>query len=154
MLSANFERVWVHKRTERKYSLDSLSERMRANAEAASWSRSLDSWCMVGTRRLRRSEFRLPSGTAVVSAVAVPARTECVVSIVVPVFNERSTFQSMMDALPAKQIPGMRKEIIIVESNSTDGSRDLVKTYEGRARRAHPVVSPRRAAKATRCARA
>jgi len=134
LLSTNFERVWFT--TERrKYSLDSLSERMQANAEAASWSRSLDSVRRWAPSALRQSEFRLPSGTAVVSAVAVPPRTECVVSIVVPVFNERTTFQLMMDALLAKQVPGMRKEIIIVESNSTDGSRDLVRTYEG-----HPDV--------------
>ena len=41
----------------------------------------------------------------------------------------------MMDALLAKQLPDMRKEIIIVESNSTDGSRELVQSYEG-----HPEV--------------
>src|SRR5258708_12488517 len=41
----------------------------------------------------------------------------------------------MMDALLAKQLPGMRKEIIIVESSSTDGSRDLVQSYAG-----HPEV--------------
>ena len=40
-----------------------------------------------------------------------------------------------MDALLAKQLPDMRKEIIIVESNSTDGSRELVQSYEG-----HPDV--------------
>jgi glycosyltransferase involved in cell wall biosynthesis len=49
----------------------------------------------------------------------------------VPVFNERATFQEMMDALLAKPLPGLRKEIIVVESNSTDGSRDLVRSYEG-----------------------
>jgi len=38
----------------------------------------------------------------------------------------------MMDALLAKQLPGMRKEIIIVESNSSDGSRELVQSYQGR----------------------
>ena len=35
-----------------------------------------------------------------------------------------------MDALLAKQLPDMRKEIIVVESNSTDGSRELVRSYE------------------------
>jgi len=40
-----------------------------------------------------------------------------------------------MDALLAKQLPDMRKEIIVVESNSTDGSRELVNAYQG-----HPDV--------------
>src|SRR5256714_3098443 len=134
LLSANFEHVWF--RPERRsYSLDRLSERMQGNAEAASWQHSIESVRRFLPQRLRSSEFRLPSGTAIVSAGAAPARSECVVSIVVPVFNERATFQAMMDALLAKPLPGMRKEIIVVESNSTDGSRELVQTYAG-----HPNV--------------
>jgi glycosyltransferase involved in cell wall biosynthesis len=49
----------------------------------------------------------------------------------VPVYNERITFQSMIDALLAKKLSGLRKEIIIVESKSSDGSRELVQSYEG-----------------------
>ena len=105
---------------------------MQGNAEAASWQQRIESVRRFLPARLREREFRLPSGTAVVSAVAAPARPQCVVSIIVPVFNERATFQAMMDALLAKQLPGMRKEIIVVESNSTDGSRELVQSYEGR----------------------
>jgi len=134
LLAANFEQVWF--RSERRsYSLERLSERMQGNAEALSWQQSIESVRRFLPQRLRSSEFRLPSGTAVVSAVAAPARSECVVSIVVPVFNERATFQAMMDALLAKQLPGMRKDIIVVESNSTDGSRELVQSYEP-----HPEV--------------
>jgi hypothetical protein len=134
LLSANFEHVWF--RPERRsYSLDRLSERMHGNVEAGSWQSRIESLRSVLPQRLRSRPFRLPSGTAVVTAVAAPARSECVVSIVVPVFNERTTFRAMMDALLAKQLPGMRKEIIVVESNSADGSRELVQTYEG-----HPEV--------------
>src|SRR5437588_5637637 len=134
ILSANFQHVWF--RPERRsYSLDRLSERMQRNAEAASWLYSIESVRRFLPKRLRRSEFRLPSGTAVVTATAAPARSECVVSIVVPVFNERATFRAVMDALLAKQLPGMRKEIIVVESNSRDGSRELVQSYQG-----HPEV--------------
>ena len=130
LLSANFEHVWFRPER-RRYSLDSLTERLQGNPEAESWLRRLESLRRIFPRRLQRSEFRLPSGTVVVSASAAPVRSECVVSIVVPVFNERATFQAMMEALLAKQLPGMRKEIILVESNSTDGSRDLVQSYAG-----------------------
>src|SRR5215212_3616806 len=134
LLSANFEHVWF--RSERRsYSLDRLSERMNANEEAASWQHRVESLRSVLPQWLRSRPFRLPSGTAAVTAVAAPIPDECVVSIVVPVFNERATFQAMMDALLAKQLTGMRKEIIVVESNSTDGSRELVQSYEG-----HPDV--------------
>ena len=76
----------------------------------------------------------------------------CVVSIIVPVFNECATFQAMMDALLAKQLPDMRKEIIVVESNSTDGSRELVQSYEG-VRVSGSCCNRGRAEKAMRCAR-
>jgi glycosyltransferase involved in cell wall biosynthesis len=54
----------------------------------------------------------------------------CTLTVVVPVFNEGNTARETLDALLAKQIPGVRFEIIIVESNSTDGSRDIVLGYK------------------------
>lgn len=50
-------------------------------------------------------------------------------SVVVPVFNERGTVQAALDAITAKRIDGWEIEIIIVESNSTDGSREIVLGY-------------------------
>jgi hypothetical protein len=52
-------------------------------------------------------------------------------SIVFPVFNEARYCAQVLDALLAKQLR-IDKELIIVESNSTDGTRDIVKRYEGR----------------------
>lgn len=53
-------------------------------------------------------------------------------SVIVPVFNEIATVRTALDALLAKRIPGVDIEVIIVESNSTDGSRDAVRACEGR----------------------
>ncbi len=53
------------------------------------------------------------------------------VSVVVPVYNEISTVREALDALIAKRIPGYELNLIIVESNSTDGSRDVVVGYRG-----------------------
>jgi glycosyltransferase involved in cell wall biosynthesis len=50
-------------------------------------------------------------------------------SVIVPVYNERPTAVPALDALLAKQIPGMEIEILIVESNSTDGTRELILPY-------------------------
>lgn len=58
-----------------------------------------------------------------------------VLSVVVPVYNERATAKESLDAIVAKTIPGWRIEIIMVESNSTDGTRDVVLAY-----RDHPRV--------------
>ncbi|MGH9627437.1 MAG: glycosyltransferase, partial [Bryobacteraceae bacterium] len=56
-------------------------------------------------------------------------------SVIVPVYNERATFNQMIDQLLAKEIPGVEIEIIIVESFSSDGTRDDVLRY-----RTHPRV--------------
>ena len=53
-------------------------------------------------------------------------------SVVVPVFNERATVQGALDALMAKRIAGWDIEVVIVESNSPDGSREIVQQYQGR----------------------
>lgn len=56
-------------------------------------------------------------------------------TVVVPVYNEIATVRQALDAIVAKQIVGWNIEIIIVESNSTDGSREIVLSY-----RDHPRV--------------
>jgi hypothetical protein len=53
------------------------------------------------------------------------------VSIILPVFNEHRFAAQVIDAVLAKQLP-IDRELIIVESNSTDGTREIVATYEGR----------------------
>jgi len=50
-------------------------------------------------------------------------------SVIVPVYNERATAGPALDALLAKQIVGIEIEILIVESNSTDGTRELILPY-------------------------
>jgi glycosyltransferase involved in cell wall biosynthesis len=54
---------------------------------------------------------------------------------VLPVFNEQATCKELIDTVLAKNIEGAEREIVIVESNSTDGSREIVRAYEG-----HPGV--------------
>jgi glycosyltransferase involved in cell wall biosynthesis len=50
-------------------------------------------------------------------------------SVVVPVFNERQTLPEILDRIRA--VP-LRKEIVLVDDFSTDGTRDLLREYEGR----------------------
>ena len=58
-----------------------------------------------------------------------------VLSVIVPIYNEAATVHAALDAILAKEIPGWRLEIILVESNSTDGTRAAVLE-----RRDHPRV--------------
>lgn len=51
------------------------------------------------------------------------------VSIIIPVYNEAKTTAKLLDFVYAHQIPGARKELVVVESNSTDGSREIVQSF-------------------------
>jgi glycosyltransferase involved in cell wall biosynthesis len=51
-------------------------------------------------------------------------------SIILPVYNEKDYFPVIMERLLAKEIGNVQKEIIVIESNSTDGTKDIVRKYE------------------------
>jgi glycosyltransferase involved in cell wall biosynthesis len=50
-----------------------------------------------------------------------------------PVYNEASSFPTAFNRLLAKKLEGLEVEIVVVESNSSDGTRDEVMKYRGRA---------------------
>jgi glycosyltransferase involved in cell wall biosynthesis len=50
-------------------------------------------------------------------------------SVVLPVYNEAATVGSIIDDVLALDLPDIDIELIIVESNSSDGSRDVVGGY-------------------------
>jgi glycosyltransferase involved in cell wall biosynthesis len=61
--------------------------------------------------------------------MAVTTPPDVTVSVVIPVYNEIATVRQALDALVAKRMPGYELQLIIVESNSTDGSREVVVGY-------------------------
>jgi len=65
------------------------------------------------------------------SARIACARAGRTCSIVVPVYNEKDTFPQLMHRLLEKRLDhlGLEREIILVESNSTDGTRELVADF-------------------------
>ena len=82
--------------------------------------------------RHRRLEI-VASGIDAVArrAEALPVdRRRARVSVVVPVFNEKKTFAEVIRQLLPKEIPDLDLEIVVVESNSTDGTRDDVRAIE------------------------
>jgi glycosyltransferase involved in cell wall biosynthesis len=68
--------------------------------------------------------------------VAATFRQRPLLSLVVPVYNEAATVQELLDSVVAMEIPGVDIEIVVVESNSSDGSRDIVLGYAS-----HPRVN-------------
>ena len=50
-------------------------------------------------------------------------------SIVIPVYNEHNTLQTLISKVEAVDY---KKEIILIDDYSTDGTRDLLKEYEDR----------------------
>jgi len=73
-----------------------------------------------------------PSGLLAMHAKAEAAPARPKLSIIMPVFNEARTFAETFERVYAAQVAGVDREIVIVESNSTDGSRELVQKIEKR----------------------
>jgi hypothetical protein len=78
---------------------------------------------------LARAAVRVASGREVIFFSPVPNETVERLSIIVPVYNEERYVGDVLAALLAKDLH-IEREIIVVESNSTDGSRDIVSKFE------------------------
>lgn len=87
--------------------------------------------------RLRRLPVPVVASGMVVMAragAAGAADSPRTLSIIVPAFNEAKTIGPVLDAVLAKRVPGVEIEVIVVESNSTDGTREVVRRYAGHPR--------------------
>jgi glycosyltransferase involved in cell wall biosynthesis len=47
-------------------------------------------------------------------------------SIIMPVYNERGTLREILSQVRAVDLPGIDKEILVVDDGSTDGSREIL----------------------------
>ncbi|MEP6669099.1 MAG: glycosyltransferase [Chthoniobacter sp.] len=83
---------------------------------------------------LRRAERKVPSSDMLTFCRATVPRAKRVLSIVVPAFNEAASFDELIQAVLAKEIPGLDIEVIVVESNSTDGTREIALRYQNHPR--------------------
>ena len=54
------------------------------------------------------------------------------VSIIIAVYNEAGTVGTLLERVWAQPLPRATKEIVIIESNSTDGSREIVADFVAR----------------------
>lgn len=59
----------------------------------------------------------------------VGVRERTVVNVVMPVYNEAETITEVLDAILAYEHPAVDIQLVIVESRSTDGTRELLQPY-------------------------
>ena len=50
-------------------------------------------------------------------------------TVVIPVYNERDLWQSLVDRVLAVDLPGLTREVILVDDGSTDGTREQLAGY-------------------------
>jgi SAM-dependent methyltransferase len=81
---------------------------------------------------LREYPMTLPASSVTIMGRAAPARPQPMLSVIVPAYNEGPTIRGTLDRVIAKRVPGLDKEVIIVEGNSTDGTREAVLEYQAR----------------------
>jgi len=117
-------------RDRRRYSLQHLYDRARAFPRTG-LTRLVRSLYHLVPPFLRRSvRLELPASGVIATGQCAEPRARPLLSVVMPVYNEAATFATTMDAVLAKEMPGIDKEIIVVESNSTDGTRESVSRYQ------------------------
>ena len=97
-----------------------------------SWAAYMTAWMMP--RPLRHRDVTLVANGMLVMATAAPVRERRLLSIVVPAFNEASTIGPLLDSVLGKEVPSLDIEVIVVESNSTDGTRQIVEKYASHPR--------------------
>jgi hypothetical protein len=87
-------------------------------------------------RRLRQTRLtKVPTSLMVITAKATEQRVRPLLSVIMPVFNEEATVGETLEAVLNKHIPGIDKEVVVVESNSKDRSREIVQSYQD-----HPEI--------------
>jgi len=133
LLKTGFTQVWTE-REKRSYTLRHLFDRS-ATFPPTLLTRMIAFSYRIVPSPLRHLHVRLTTSRKVITAVksSVPSRPR--LSIVVPAYNESATFGTLMECLLAKKMDEVEREIIIVESNSQDGTREIAQQYQH-----HPEV--------------
>ncbi|MCY3024578.1 MAG: glycosyltransferase family 2 protein [Planctomycetota bacterium] len=124
LLKHGFEHIWVTP-DRRRYTLRHVYRRA-VTFPRTTLTRLIRLLFHITPPPFRDMSLRFACSGMIVTATRATLRERPLCSIVVPAYNEHATFPALMKGLLAKEIPGADKEIIIVESNSTDGTRDLV----------------------------
>jgi len=93
-------------------------------------------WLMrfILPQRLLRKTFPVTTGGICMVAKKRAVRGNCCLSVVMPAYNEANTIQKEIEKVLNKELRNMSIELILVESNSTDGTRKIVNQYKDHPR--------------------
>ena len=78
---------------------------------------------------LRDMNVKVVASGMMVFARASTAPIRQKVSVIVAAYNEAATFETLVDSLLHKELTDLDIEVVIVESNSTDGTREMAMRY-------------------------
>ena len=82
---------------------------------------------------LRHLHFRVTSSDVAIVATRRELK-EPLLSVIVPVFDEAATVRTVIDSVLGIHFDCAQLEVIVVESNSNDGSREIVEAYANHPR--------------------
>ena len=82
----------------------------------------------------RRRPIKMAGSGIVLLGQRVERRARPKLSVIMPAYNEAQTIAAGIERVLAKTIDGIDIELIVVESNSTDATREIVRSFEGRDR--------------------
>jgi len=54
-------------------------------------------------------------------------------SIIIPVYNERDVWRELVDRVEAVELPGLDREIVLIDDGSTDGAREQLEEFQSRS---------------------
>lgn len=55
---------------------------------------------------------------------------EEILSIIIPIYNEKKTIQALIEKVRKADVLGLKKELILVDDGSNDGTRDILKKID------------------------
>ncbi len=94
----------------------------------------VNSLARILPKGMRDRQRRIVASGIMAFARKTEVRAQEILSVVVPAYNEAATFALMREGLLRKELPGLQIEIIVVESNSTDGTREAALKYKDHPR--------------------
>jgi len=62
-----------------------------------------------------------------------------VLSVVIPVYNERDTWRELLGRVEAAELPGLARQVVLVDDCSRDGTREQLRQFADEARAAGKI---------------